>query len=136
MMQPDEKPGSRRDRTDQDDIAPTPQGPFGSTTRFIKEKAGEFAEEQKEAGVEKIEAVSRAVHGAADEVGKEAPEIGRYIHSAAETLESAAAQLNQRSIDDFVGGFSRFARDQPAAAFAGCVLAGFALSRFLKSSAP
>jgi len=29
--------------------------------------------------------------------------------------------------------FGRFARRQPAAAFAGSVLAGFALSRFLKS---
>jgi hypothetical protein len=129
-MQPNE-PRSRRPAQDE-----TARSPIGSTAQVIKDKAGEIAEEQKEAGAEKIEAVSRAVHGAANEVGKEIPEIGRYIHSAAETLENAAAQLNQRSIDDFVGGFSRFAREQPAAAFAGCVLAGFALSRFLKSTAP
>jgi hypothetical protein len=93
------------------------------------------AEEQKTAGAERIEAVGRAVHGAADQLGKEVPQAAPYIHSAAETLEGAASWLQGRSVDEFVTGFNRFARQQPAAAFAGSVLAGFALARFLKSSA-
>jgi hypothetical protein len=105
-----------------------------SGAESIKETAREIAEEQKSAGAERIEAVGRAVHGAADQLGKEIPQAAPYIHSAAETLEGAASWLQERSVDEFVTGFNRFAREQPAAAFAGSVLAGFALARFLKSS--
>jgi hypothetical protein len=46
-----------------------------------------------------------------------------------------ASSLRERSIDDLVRSLNNFARNQPAAFFGGAVLAGFALSRFLKSSA-
>jgi hypothetical protein len=42
--------------------------------------------------------------------------------------------LRNRSIDELIGTFTRFARQQPAAAFAGAVLVGFVLSRFIKSA--
>jgi hypothetical protein len=98
----------------------------------VKDTMRDIAEEQKSA--ERIEAVGRAVHGAADQLGQEIPQAAPYIHSAAETLEGAASWLQGRSVDEFVTGLNRFARQQPAAAFAGSVLAGFALARFLKSS--
>ena len=63
------------------------------------------------------------------------PQAAGVIHDAAAKLEGAAASLRERSIDELVGSFSKFARKQPAAFFGGPVLAGFALSRFLKSSA-
>ncbi|HEY6834741.1 MAG TPA: hypothetical protein VI251_19885 [Pseudolabrys sp.] len=100
----------------------------------VRDTVRDMAEEQKTAGAERIEAVGRVVHGAADQLGKEIPQAAPYIHSAAETLEGAASWLQGRSVDEFVTGFNRFARQQPAAAFAGSVLAGFALARFLKSS--
>jgi hypothetical protein len=100
----------------------------------VKDAMRDVAEEQKNAGAERIEAVGRAVHGAADQLGQEIPQAAPYIHSAAETLEGAASWLQGRSVDEFVTGLNRFARQQPAAAFAGSVLAGFALARFLKSS--
>jgi hypothetical protein len=107
---------------------------LGGTAESIKDTVRDVAEEQKTAGAERIEAVGRAVHGAADQLGKEIPQAAPYIHSAAETLEGAASWLQGRSVDEFVTGLNRFAREQPAAAFAGSVLAGFALARFLKSS--
>ena len=82
----------------------------------------------------RIKGLGRAVHGAADEIGKEIPAAADYVHTAASTLESAADELRNRSIEDLIGTFTRFARQQPAAAFAGAVLAGFVLSRFLKSA--
>ena len=115
------------------DTAHEGQG-FSGTAESIKDTVRDVAEEQKAAGAERIEAVGRAVHGAADQLGKEIPQAAPYIHSAAETLEGAASWLQGRSVDEFVTGFNRFARQQPAAAFAGSVLAGFALARFLKSS--
>jgi hypothetical protein len=107
---------------------------LGNAAETVADAMRNVAEEKKEAGAERIEAVGRAVHGAADQLGREIPQAAPYIHSAAETLEGAAAWLQGRSVDEFVTGLNRFARQQPAAAFAGSVLAGFALARFLKSS--
>lgn len=100
----------------------------------IRDTAGDFAEQQKREGAERIKGFGRAVHGAADEIGKEIPQAADYVHSAADRLERAADDLRNRSIEDLVDGFTRFARQQPMAAFAGAVLAGFVLSRFLKSA--
>jgi hypothetical protein len=74
------------------------------------------------------------VHGAAEQLGEETPRAAEYVHRAADGLESAAQQLRNRSIDDLIGAFDRFARQQPVAAFAGAVLAGFVASRFIQSS--
>jgi hypothetical protein len=63
------------------------------------------------------------------------PQAATFVHDAATRLEGAAASLRERSVDDLLRSFNNFARSQPAALFGGAVLAGFALSRFLKSSA-
>jgi hypothetical protein len=107
---------------------------FGDATQSFKDKARGVAEEQKSAGAERIGAFGKAVHGAADELGKEAPGAARYIHSAAEQIEGVSSRLRDSSIDDLLSRVNRFARRQPAAAFAGSVVVGLALSRFLKSS--
>jgi hypothetical protein len=101
----------------------------------LKEQAREAAEQQKAAGAEQIGSVARAVHGAAGELEKELPHAARYIHDAADRIESAAATLRERNVDDLFRSVSEFARNQPATFFGSAVFAGFALSRFLKSSA-
>jgi len=100
------------------------------------EETRDFAEQKKDAGADNMARLGEAVHGAADELGRELPQAAGFIHSAADTLQGAASSLRERSIEDMVDGFRDFARRQPAAAFAGSVLAGFALARFLKSSGP
>jgi adenylosuccinate lyase len=100
----------------------------------IRGTAEDFAEQRKREGAERIKGLGRAVHGAADEIGKEIPQAADYVHSAADRLERAADELRNRSIEDLIGTLTRFARQQPAAAFAGAVLAGFVLSRFLKTA--
>jgi hypothetical protein len=102
----------------------------------VMEETRDFAEEQKAAGADNVARLGRAVHGAADQLAHELPQAAGFIHSAAETLQEASANLRERSIEDMAAGFRDFARRQPAAAFAGSVLAGFALARFLKSSSP
>jgi len=100
----------------------------------LKGTATDFAESRKREGAERIKGFGRAVHGAADEIGKEIPQAAEYVHQAADTIEGAADHLRNRSIDELIGTFTRFARQQPAAAFAGAVLVGFVLSRFIKSA--
>ena len=102
----------------------------------VRDEISEAADEAKAKGIDHVAGVGRAVHGAADELGRELPQAAGYIHSVADRLESASSALRERSVEDLASSFNNFARRQPAAAFAGSVLAGFALSRFLKSSAP
>ena len=97
-------------------------------------KARETAEQQKAAGAEQVSGVAAAVHRAADDLGSQLPQAAKYIHGAADKLEEASSALKERSLDDLMGTFGQFARSQPAAFFATAALAGFALSRFLKSS--
>lgn len=119
----------RRSETDvQDELRGTASG--------VKDEIVEAADEAKAKGVDQIAGVSRAVHGAADELSRELPQAAGYIHAVADRLEGATSALRERSVEDLVSTFNGFARRQPATAFAGSVLAGFALSRFLKSSAP
>jgi hypothetical protein len=97
-------------------------------------KAREAAEQQKATGAEQMSGVAAAVHRAADDLGSQLPQAATYIHSAADKLEEASSALKERSLEDLMGTFGQFARSQPAAFFATAALAGFALSRFLKSS--
>ena len=115
----------------------------GEMTSVAREAAGhvadetrDFADRQKQAGADNMARLGEVVHGAADQLGRELPQAAGFIHSAADTLQSAASSMRERPIEDLVAGFRDFARRQPAAAFAGSVLAGFALARFLKSSRP
>src|SRR5215831_5695714 len=108
----------------------------GDTASAATAKARDFAEQQKAAGADNAARLGHAVHEAADQLGKELPQAAGYVHSAADNLQHAASALRERSIEDMMADFSGFARRQPAAAFASAVLAGFALSRFLKSSSP
>jgi ElaB/YqjD/DUF883 family membrane-anchored ribosome-binding protein len=100
----------------------------------VIDEARHVAEDQKSAAADNVVRLSRAFHGAADQLGKELPQAAGYVHSAADRLQSASRTLRERSVEDMVGDLGDFARRQPLAAFAGAVLAGFALSRFLKSS--
>jgi hypothetical protein len=108
---------------------------LGAASVTLKQSARKIAEQQKEAGADQIGGIARAVHGAAREIEDKMPQAASFVHDAATRLEGAAASLRDRSVDDVFRSFNNVARSQPAAFFGGAVLAGFALSRFLKSSA-
>ncbi len=106
---------------------------LGNVAEPITDKAREVAEEQKTWGAEQINAASRAVDGAARELEEQMPQIAGYIHDGAKSLERVAGQIKDRNLEDLASTFSDFARRQPVTAFAGCVVAGFAISRFIKA---
>lgn len=100
----------------------------------VEEQARQLAEQQKETGAETMSRVSGAIQGAVNEIENQVPRAAGYVRDAAGHLDRAAAELRERSVDDLLSGFSNFARAQPVAFFGGAVLAGLAISRFLKSS--
>jgi hypothetical protein len=106
-----------------------------SVAAAVQERAAGLAEEQKQAGAEQADSVARAVHRAADELEGTSPQIARYVHDAASSVDRLARALRDRSPGELLGGVEDLARRQPVAFFGAAVLAGFALARFAKSSA-
>src|SRR5215203_5771041 len=135
MRSPQENTPQQRASNGQDkDADNVHNGGAAEAINAVKDRTGKIAEEVKVEGADQVAGVSRAVHEAADRLGQALPQAASFIHSAADQLESASAALRERNVEDLVSSFTNFARRQPVAAFAGSVLAGFALSRFFKSS--
>ena len=104
------------------------------TTEPIADKAEEIANVQKQKGAAQIGKLAASVHRAADEIGKESPEISRFVHKGADQLNRASRSLQENSIADLFRLADRTARERPVAFIAGSVAVGFALSRFLRAS--
>lgn len=100
-----------------------------------RERATSFAEQQKNAGADQAEGLARAVHRAADELQEGSPQLAQYARDAAASVNQLAKTMRDRSLGSLVGEVQGMARQQPVAFFGAAVLAGFALSRFVKSSA-
>ena len=100
--------------------------------------AGELetsAEDQKRRGAETMRTFAGAVQHAAAELDQQSPVVARQFRTAAQKVEGLSESLRDRSIRDLVNDASDLARRQPLWFFGGAIVAGFALSRFLKSSA-
>ena len=106
-----------------------------SVVEAVQDRASGFAEEQQRAGAEQADGFARAVHRAANELQGTSPQIARYVHEAASSLDDLGRALRERSPADLFNGMEGLARRQPVAFFGAAVLAGFALARFAKSSA-
>jgi hypothetical protein len=117
-------------------VADKARSDIAQAAETAKAEARRIASQQKEAGADRLGEVAGAVHGAARSLEAGMPQMATYVHAAAVRLEDAATTLRTRNVDDLMGEISRFARTQPALFFGGAMLAGFALTRFLKSTAP
>jgi hypothetical protein len=117
-----------------------------ATTRAAKEQASAFAadigheltqvaDEQKVRGTEALEGFVRAIDRAAGELETQSPTVARYVRDAAKQVDGLSHNIRGRSVAELMRAATDLARSQPAIFFAGAVAAGFAFSRFLKSSA-
>ena len=97
--------------------------------------ARNYAESQKSTAAEGVRDVSRALGDAADQLDDRYGFVAGYIRDAAGEVDRVASSLKDRSVDDLFYSVESFARRQPTAFLGATVLAGFALARFIKSSA-
>ena len=116
-------------------LAESAKAKLGEIGAPVKDKAMEVASQQKDAGAEQIQAAARAVHGAGRELESAMPQCAGYLREFGQRLDEFAAGIRNDSVDELMGKFGEFARNQPALLFGGALLTGFALSRFVKSSA-
>ena len=99
----------------------------------LKESAAQLAALQKKTGAGQLSGIAGAVHAAADQLDQQLPGAARYIHDAAERIDHAASDLRNRNFADIADGVRRLGQERPLALFGGAMLAGFVLTRFLKS---
>jgi hypothetical protein len=100
----------------------------------VKDELEATAEVQKERGAEAIHRVAAAVRTAAQELEGSSPQVARQIRAAAQSVDSLSDSIHGKTVGELFSAATDFARSQPAAFFAGAVIAGFAFSRFLRSS--
>ncbi|TPG53804.1 hypothetical protein EAH89_15275 [Roseomonas nepalensis] len=98
-------------------------------------RAEDLAEQGKAIGAERAQGLAQAVRHVADDLEGSSPEIARHVRAAAESVEGVSAALRERSVGDLINEIGGFARRQPGAFFGAALVAGFAISRFAKSSA-
>lgn len=103
-------------------------------TEPLKQEALATAERQKDYGADQIGGLAQAVHGVATELERQLPQAAGYVHDAASNLERVASSLREQSVDELMQSFGKFARTRPAAVFGAAVLAGIALSRYVRVS--
>jgi hypothetical protein len=110
------------------------QGLASSVANNAQDKVRSLAEEQKSAAAEQVEGVARALDTAAEQVERVLPEAAHYVREAASGVHRVSSAVRDQSIDEIIETVTSFARTRPGTFFAGSVVTGFALARFLKAS--
>ncbi len=99
-----------------------------------RDQARRFAHEQKEVGAEKISSLAHAVEVAADELERSSPQLAGYARKAAAQIDTMSGNIREQGFGDILATVNDFARREPLAFFGTAMFAGFALTRFLKST--
>ncbi|MGX5829978.1 hypothetical protein [Mesorhizobium sp. 43Arga] len=114
----------------------------------ITQKAMDVAEEGKDALLDQAQAVQNNLTGAIAAFGgavraasqhlanNDQRAASKFALEAAGGLERMSASLKDKPFEEVLGEMRAFGRDNPAALIGGAVIAGLALGRFIKSSAP
>ena len=92
-------------------------------------------DQQKAAVAEQVDEVAQALDNVAEGVERVLPQAAPYVREAVTTVQGASEALRESSIDDLVAVVADFGRRQPAVFLGICAFGGFALARFMKSSA-
>jgi hypothetical protein len=102
----------------------------------VTEELGTSAEAQKRLGADAMKSFAQAIHKAGEDLDPQSPEAGRRFHEVARGIESLADTVRDATVKELFGKAADLARAWPPVFFAGAAFAGFAVARFIKSSAP
>lgn len=101
-----------------------------------KNRGRQMLDRQKGTAADQLTGIARALHQSADQCmsSEDQRQAGRVIEQAASGLDRLADTLRSRDVDAMIDQATSLMRRQPALFVGGTVVAGFMLSRFLKSS--
>jgi ElaB/YqjD/DUF883 family membrane-anchored ribosome-binding protein len=101
-----------------------------------KERARSAIDERKEGLARDVGDFAHALRASASDLQDHRKGyVAQYVEQAASSVEQIADTLHRQDLQDLVRHTEDFARRQPGLFIGGAVVAGFALARFLKSSA-
>jgi len=100
----------------------------------LKDKALEVAKEQKDVGADHLRMLARAMESASQAVQSDVPQLANYIKNLSGKIDKVSSDIREQELDQLGQTASDFAKRNPALVFGGAMLAGIALTRFLKSS--
>lgn len=132
-------------------------GTSGETAEAVRQQAdemsgvfaqrtGEFARQARERGrsfllqgtrsaAQRTDGIAEALHETGENLGRHGhPQLSQYLNDAADGLEHVSRRLEEGDIDSMMQQARTTADRNPGALFGGAVVAGFLLTRFLKSS--
>lgn len=100
-----------------------------------RDRVRESFQEQQHRAADQLGGVAEALHRAADQLRqRNQSNVADYTHSAANQVEKWAKILRERSVDELWRNGENFVRRQPGLFIGGALVAGFFVSRFIKSS--
>jgi hypothetical protein len=102
----------------------------------VAQEIGVSAETGVGKGADAIDGVAKAIRTAANELDQTSPAIAQSVRSAAGQLEAFTNNIRGKSVGDLMNAAKDLARSQPTYFIAGAVIAGIAISRFIKSGKP
>jgi hypothetical protein len=117
-----------------------------TATDALRRQAGQFArdvgdelsrtgESQKERGADVLHRFAGAIDSAANDLEEQSPAVARMVHETARRVGDLSSELSSRNVNELLEQATQLARAKPALFIGGSVAAGFALARFLASSA-
>lgn len=105
-------------------------GEARAKTGDAKEKAYGLANDGKAKASEAISGLSKVVHDNAEMIDeKVGPKYGNYARTAADSMQSAATALDEKSLEQLGDDAKEFVREKPMMAVGIAAAAGFVLSR-------
>jgi hypothetical protein len=126
--------GSEAINEDLSDLAGRVHAAGSDAAESFKEHARQAANEQKDAGARLVRQFARAIERAADELDDGMPRAAQYVRGTAKQVDDLSASLSGRSVEDLAHAFTKLARARPGMVLGAGAIAGFALTRFLKSA--
>lgn len=120
-------------KTQASQAADTARGTLNGIASEARGRINDIVDHQKTAGADQLSGIAKAVQTAADDLQDKSPQVARLVGDAASTVDRFAGDLRNRDLRDVLDQVGGFARQQPVAFFAGSVVVGLLLARFLKS---
>ena len=100
-------------------------------------KVRDIADEGKMQAKQALDGIVEAVRDVAHKLedGGVGP-LAKYAHKAADAVSGWSGSIDNKSVEELVGDARKLVRNSPAVAIGIALVAGFAVTRFLKASTP
>lgn len=102
----------------------------------VSDELSETIGKEKQRGADSVLGIAQAITIAAEELDQQSPGLAGNLKKAARSIESLSEGIKSRNLRELSDEVGNLARRQPGIFFAGAVIAGFTLARFLRSTPP